>query len=77
MTQYKKLRIIVFVYNEHLTIHLVLNQLLTTPTLGLQKEIIVIDDCSTDGTADYLKSIKDPQVKVIFQKINQGKGAAL
>ena len=42
-----------------------------------RKEIIVVDDCSTDGTRDLLQNINDKNVKVYFHERNQGKGAAL
>lgn len=42
------------------------------------KEIIIIDDCSTDGTADILRNEIEPLgVKVIYHSVNRGKGAAL
>ena len=41
------------------------------------KEIIVIDDCSTDGTIQILKSIQNPLIKIYYHPKNKGKGAAL
>jgi len=42
------------------------------------KEIIVVDDCSRDGTREKLQSVIEPQVdKVIYHEVNQGKGAAI
>ena len=41
------------------------------------KQIIIIDDCSTDGTADFLRNIKDESIQVIFNNNNQGKGSAI
>ena len=41
------------------------------------KEIIIVDDCSTDGTIQILKSIQDPLIKIFFHSKNKGKGAAL
>ena len=41
------------------------------------KEIIVIDDCSTDGTIEILKSIQNPLIKIYYHPKNKGKGAAL
>src|SRR4029077_10154073 len=42
------------------------------------KEIILVDDCSTDGTREILEEIQDDDdIEVIYQSVNQGKGAAL
>ncbi len=41
------------------------------------KEIIIIDDFSTDGTIEILKSIQNPLIKIFYHKKNKGKGAAL
>lgn len=68
-----KLSIIVPVFNEAKTIRLVLERLLG---LNLDKEIIVVDDGSTDGTGKIV-DIFVPAIKVIKQKINSGKGKAL
>ncbi len=75
----KKLSIIIPVYNEINTLKTVLNAVFNAPTENLEKEIILIDDCSKDGTREYLKSIenKSQNIKIIFQEKNQGKGAAL
>lgn len=47
--------------------------------VGLEKEIVLIDDCSYDGTQEVLRAIKDKHTewKVLFHEKNQGKGAAL
>lgn len=69
-----KLSVIIPCYNEAGTILEIIKRVKKTPW---NKEIIVIDDGSNDGTAELLKTIKDNQITVIFQKVNQGKGAAL
>ncbi len=76
-----KLSIIIPVYNETHTIGEILSRVLQ---VDLPKEVIVIDDCSTDGTKEFLieweasegKRSKD-QVRVLLQPKNMGKGAAL
>lgn len=72
----KKLSILMPVYNEKNTIHEIL-KLVKSVELPLEKEIILVDDCSTDGTRDILKNLNDPECKVFFQDKNQGKGAAI
>jgi glycosyltransferase involved in cell wall biosynthesis len=76
-----KLSVIIPVYNEFHAIGEVLSRVLQ---VDLLKEVIVVDDCSTDGTREYLKEweasggkrSKD-QVRVLLQPKNMGKGAAL
>lgn len=68
-----KLSIIVPVYNEEKTIAEVIEKL-ENVKLPIKKEIIVVDDASTDNT---LKNIKSKEVKLIKHKTNLGKGAAL
>ena len=41
------------------------------------QEIIIIDDYSNDGSREYLKSLNDEQITIIYHKVNMGKGAAL
>ena len=73
-----KLSIIVPVYNEKQTILQVLKRIEITP---YEKEIIVIDDFSADGTREILRepdeSQEIPSVRVLYHALNQGKGAAL
>jgi glycosyltransferase involved in cell wall biosynthesis len=73
-----KLSIIVPVYNEKLTINQVLERIQNTP---YEKEIIVVDDYSTDGTREILRSFDSseriPSVRFLYHPVNQGKGAAL
>jgi len=69
-----KLSIIIPVYNEKLTIAEIIRQVRAVP---LEKEIIIVDDGSTDGTRDILAGLKGPEIKVFYQERNRGKGAAL
>jgi glycosyltransferase involved in cell wall biosynthesis len=73
------LSIVIPVYNERKTILQVLSQVVEAPCSGLKKEIIIVDDHSTDGTREILKENKDGQdgVRVLFHERNRGKGAAL
>ncbi len=77
MPEYKKVSIVVPIYNERSTIEQVLNQVKSASTLGLEKEIILVDDCSTDGTREFLKNLNDSRYKVFLQEKNTGKGGAL
>jgi glycosyltransferase involved in cell wall biosynthesis len=71
-----KLSVIVPCYNEKSTIENVVNAIKNSPVSPV--EIIIVDDCSTDGTRDILKEKVEPLVaKVIYHSFNQGKGAAL
>jgi glycosyltransferase involved in cell wall biosynthesis len=73
-----KLSIVVPVYNEKLTINQLLERVQTSP---YEKEIIIVDDCSTDGTQEILRSLdaasRIPSARFLYQSVNQGKGAAL
>jgi len=71
-----KLSVIIPVYNEVNTIEQVLDRVRHVP---IEKEIVVVDDCSTDGTRDRLKVLqqRDGDLRLIFHENNQGKGAAL
>lgn len=71
-----KLSVIIPVYNEAKTIEEILRRVQAVE-LGLEKEIIVVDDGSTDGTRAILEGFTSPSIRVIFHTKNQGKGAAL
>jgi glycosyltransferase involved in cell wall biosynthesis len=71
-----KLSIVIPCYNERKTIHAIVAAVRAAPVAD--KEIIVVDDCSTDGTRDLLRTEIEPLVtRVIYHDVNQGKGAAL
>ena len=76
------LSILIPAYNEAATIHLILDKVLAIELIGdVQKEIIVINDYSSDNTISvlvaYVESHPRNNIKLISQPANQGKGAAL
>ena len=78
----KKLSIIIPAYNEGSTIHLILDKVKNVHLLdNIEKEIIIVNDCSTDNTEDSIKEYIDTNSSIDIQyykhEINQGKGAAL
>jgi len=70
-----KLSIIIPVYNEKNTILKLIKIVENVDIGGIRKEIIIVDDGSTDGTKDILRKIK--KHKVFFHSSNQGKGSAI
>jgi glycosyltransferase involved in cell wall biosynthesis len=72
-----KLSIIIPCYNEIATIGQVIAKIRSLD-LPFQREIVIVDDCSKDGTRDYLKTLEnDADIKICLHQQNQGKGAAL
>jgi glycosyltransferase involved in cell wall biosynthesis len=70
-----KLSIVMPAYNEAATIHAIVTRVRQAP---YDKEIIIVDDGSTDGTREKLKELESiPEVKVFYHEHNQGKCAAL
>lgn len=77
-----KLSILIPAYNEAKTIHLILNKVRDVKLLnGIEKEIIIVNDCSTDGTVkaveDYIANNSTLDIRLHNQEKNQGKGAAI
>ena len=71
-----KLSVVIPCYNEKNSIHSIVEKVLAAPIAN--KEIIVVDDKSTDGTSDILDKEIAPLVsKVVHHEVNQGKGGAL
>jgi glycosyltransferase involved in cell wall biosynthesis len=70
-----KLSVVIPVYNEKRWIREVIRRV---RAVEIPKEIILVDDCSTDGTRDMLRALgRDGDLRVLYQERNQGKGAAL
>lgn len=69
-----KLSVIIPVFNEKNTLKTIVDRV---QAVNLEKEIIIVDDFSTDGTRDIYPQFKDENIKVILQKNNQGKGSAV
>ncbi|MEO6520922.1 MAG: glycosyltransferase family 2 protein [Mucilaginibacter sp.] len=77
----EKLSIIIPTYNESATITLILKRILDAELpAGINKEIIVVDDCSKDNTIQLVQTFASEynfKIKLIQQTVNQGKGAAI
>ncbi len=69
-----KLSVLMPVYNEQAGLEAILRRVHAVP---VDKEIVVVDDCSTDDTAGILERVDLPDVKVFRHSVNQGKGAAI
>ncbi len=75
----KKLSIVIPVYNEERWVVELLGRVLSADCRGLEREIVVVDDASTDGTSEILaeQARRHPEIRLFRQDPNQGKGAAL
>ncbi len=69
-----KLSVLVPVYNEEAGVDAILRRVAAVP---VEKEIIVVDDCSSDGTEAILQGLQLPGLRVIRHGVNRGKGAAI
>lgn len=81
----RKLSIVIPIYNEVESLEEILRQIAAVE-VGMERELILIDDCSTDGTLAILKRIEsglqtpptaDTSIKVFYHDVNKGKGATL
>ncbi len=73
----QKISIIIPVYNEERTIAKVIDRVNKLKIHNVSKEIVVVDDYSTDKTRSILKKIKIKSIKVLYHTKNMGKGAAI
>jgi glycosyltransferase involved in cell wall biosynthesis len=69
-----KLSVVIPVYNEERWIREVVRRV---RAVDIPKEVLIVDDCSTDGTRAILRELEGNDVRVFYQPHNQGKGAAL
>jgi glycosyltransferase involved in cell wall biosynthesis len=77
LKKFSKLSIVIPIYNEKDTLETIISQVRQVD-IPIAKEIILIDDGSTDGTRDLLRNLpENPDVVKVFHEMNQGKGAAL
>ena len=74
-----KLSVVIPVYNERATLGEILARVRAVPLPGIDtRELLVVDDCSTDGCREFLKGMEGaPDLTVVFHEVNRGKGAAL
>jgi glycosyltransferase involved in cell wall biosynthesis len=70
-----KMSVVVPVFNEKAWLPEVLRRIRAVP---IPKEIIIVDDCSTDGTRELLHEMEDAaDLRIVYQPVNEGKGAAV
>ncbi len=73
----QKLSIIIPVYNEEKTLSEVIAKVLSVRLGRVRKEIVIVDDASTDKTHSILAAIAQPTIKIAYHHKNKGKGAAI
>jgi len=74
----KRISILIPIFNEINTLRIILKKIEDANFCGLEKEIILIDDFSTDGTREILKELEaENKYKIFYHEQNEGKGAAL
>jgi len=74
--QYRLLSVIVPVFNERTTVTEIVRRMRQV-RLPMELEIIIVDDCSSDGTDKILTALEDSTVRVLRHNVNQGKGAGI
>lgn len=78
MAKFRKLSVVMPVYNEKNTVARAIDAALCAPLPNLDREIIVVDDGSTDGTREVLANLnQNTKIKMLYHQSNRGKGAAL
>lgn len=79
MSMTKKISLLIPVYNEVESLEILLERVESVDFCGLEKELVIVDDGSEDGTRDILRRLEDqkPAYRIIYHAQNMGKGAAL
>jgi glycosyltransferase involved in cell wall biosynthesis len=75
-----RLSIIVPAYNEEQTLRAIIAAVLSVPLAGIDKEVVIVDDGSADGTYAVMESLRDAhpgEIRILRHEVNRGKGAAL
>ncbi|MDE0087086.1 MAG: glycosyltransferase family 2 protein, partial [Candidatus Poribacteria bacterium] len=75
----QKLSIVIPIFNEAEHLEEILRQI-DAVEIGMEKELILVDDCSTDGTREILENLQNSSentAKIFYHEINRGKGATL
>lgn len=76
MKKFQSISIVIPVYNERKTIKQLIQAVEAADTCGLAKEILLVDDCSRDGSREMLRQYEKVH-RVLYHSVNQGKGSAL
>jgi glycosyltransferase involved in cell wall biosynthesis len=73
------LSVLIPCYNESTTLHALVERVLAAPPADIPKELVIVDDASTDGSREVLIELarERPEIKAFFHEKNQGKGAAI
>ena len=80
MSSYEKISVVIPVYNEKATLLEIIEKVRSADVAGLEKEIVLVDDYSTDGSRDMLREIEASEpadLRFGYHEVNRGKGAAL
>ena len=74
-----RLSIIVPAFNEEQTLRAIIAAVLSVPLAGIDKEVVIVDDGSADGTYAVMESLRDAhqEIRILRHAVNRGKGAAL
>lgn len=75
----RKLSVVIPCYNEAATLEAIVDRVMAADRMGLDLEILIVDDGSRDGTAEVADTLagRHPQIRVIRHHANRGKGAAM